>query len=103
MSCRDKDQRAVAQAVRDFYERTSEYELDAWPEWSGLFKPFEAALALIFSRRLQQLNIPLSSPDSCRGMNSDVIQMRDPHTSEVVQTAWVREMRATRSVLYGGS
>lgn len=97
------DPSVVAQAVRDFYERTSEYELDAWSEWNGLFKPFGAALALLFSRRLQQLNIPLSPLDSSKGMSSEVIQMRNPQTGELVQTAWVRKLRATGNILYAGN
>jgi len=43
---------AVAASVRHFYEHTSEYELDAWSEWAGLFRPLGRALALLFSRRL---------------------------------------------------
>ncbi|MGA2538969.1 MAG: hypothetical protein ABSF53_23380 [Terracidiphilus sp.] len=94
---------SIAPVVADFYERTSAYELDVWSEWHGLFKPFGMALATIFSRRLQQLNIPLSSLDSSRGMTSRVLQLRSRQTGELVQTAWVRELRATRHVLYAGS
>jgi hypothetical protein len=52
---------AVAAGVRHFYEHTSAYELDAWAEWCGAFRPFGWLLAVLFSRRLQQLNVPLSS------------------------------------------
>jgi hypothetical protein len=97
------DPAAVAPVVADFYERTSAYELDAWSEWHGLFKPFGTALAVIFSRRLQQLNIPLSSLDSSKGMTSNVLQLWNPQTGKLVQTAWVRELRATRNVIYAGS
>jgi hypothetical protein len=99
----EADAGAVAPVVADFYERTSEYELDAWSEWHGLFKPFGIALAVIFSRRLQQLNIPLSPLDSSKGMTSRVIQMWDRQTGKLVQTAWVRELLATRHVIYAGS
>lgn len=94
---------AVSRAVKDFYEQTSEYELDAWSEWHGLFRPFGWALAFLFSRRLQQLNIPLSSLDSSKGMSSNVVQMCDPQSGRVIQAAWVRELHATRNVLYAGS
>jgi hypothetical protein len=89
--------------VREFYEQTSDYRLDARSEWHGLFRPFGRALAIIFSRRLQQLNIPLSSLDSSKGMTSDVIQLRDHQTGRLVQTAWVRELNATGNVIYAGS
>lgn len=97
------DPAAVAPEVGDFYEQTSDYELDAWSEWHGLFKPFGTALAVIFSRRLQQLNIPLSAMDSSKGMTSHVLQLRSRETGALVQTAWVRELRATGNVIYAGS
>lgn len=92
----------VAAPVRDFYERTSEYELDAWAEWCGLFRPFGLMLAVLFSRRLQQLNVPLSSLDSSRGMSSAVVPFRDKQTGRLVQAAWIRELHATKRVLYAG-
>src|SRR5260370_39461796 len=77
---------SVGNGVKQFYERTSEYELDAWSEWCGLFRPFGQALAVLFSRRLQQLNVPLSSLDTSRGITSEVIQLRDPRSRRIVQT-----------------
>jgi hypothetical protein len=93
----------VAAGVRDFYERTSDYELDVWSEWHALFRPFGRALAALFSRRLQQLNVPLSSLDTSRGITSAVLQLREPLSGKVVQTAWVRELVATKNTLYAGS
>ena len=55
LSSNRNDPGVIAPAVSNFYERTSEYELDAWSEWNGLFKPFGTALGLIFSRRLQRM------------------------------------------------
>jgi len=92
----------VAAPVRNFYERTSEYELDSWAQWRGLFRPFGIALAALFSRRLQQLNIPLSALDSSKGMTSDVLQLREQGSGKLVQTAWIRELHATNNVLYAG-
>jgi hypothetical protein len=97
------DPDTVAPVVRDFYERTSVYEIDVWSEWHGLFKPFGSALAIIFSKRLQQLNIPLSPLDSSRGMSSAVLQMWDRRSGQLALTAWVRELHATRNVIYAGS
>ena len=96
------DMRNVAPAVKNFYERTAEYELDAWSEWRGIFKPFGRGLALFFSRRLQQLNVPLSPLDTSRGITSDVMGLQDPYSGKVILTAWVRELLGTRNVLYAG-
>ena len=93
----------VSPTVADFYERTSEYELDAWSQWCGVFRPFGWALAVLFSRRLQQLNVPLSGLDTSRGMTSDVMPLVDVETDEVVFTAWVRQLLGTGHVIYAGA
>ena len=89
--------------VVDFYEHTSNYDLDAWGEWQGLFRPFGTLLAFIFSRRLQQLNVPLSSLDTSRGVTSEIVQLVEPDSSEVRYTAWIRQIIGTGHVLYAGS
>jgi hypothetical protein len=94
---------SIALPVKKFYEQTSEFDLDSWSEWCQLFRPFGRALSLLFSTRLQQLNVPLSSLDSSKGMTSEVIQFRDLQSGQVVQTAWIRELLATENVLYAGS
>ena len=93
----------VAPTVADFYARTSEFTLDSWAEWSGPFRPFGWILASVFSRRLQQLNVPLSSLDTSRGVTSEVLQLVDPPTGAVRHTAWVRQLVGSGNVLYAGS
>lgn len=94
---------AVDPQVREFYQHTSNYELDAWSEWCGAFRPFGSLLALIFSRRLQQLNVPLSSLDTSRGMTSDIVQLVDPISGNVRYTAWLRRLVSTGLVIYAGT
>lgn len=96
------DPTRVSPAVADFYERTSQYELDAWSHWCGAFRPFGWALAVIFSRRLQQLNVPLTGLDSSRGMTSDVVSVVDAH-GHALFTAWVRQLVGTGAVIYAGA
>ena len=69
------DASAVPPAVAEFYERTADFDMDVWSEWSGLFKPFGFLVAAIFSRRLEQLNLPLSALDTSWGMTSEVVQV----------------------------
>lgn len=97
------DPGAVAPGVADFYEQTSAFDLDVWAEWTGPFRPFGRALAVIFSRRLQQLNLPLSSLDTSRGMSSDVVPVVDATTGRHVFTAWVRRLLGTGHVIYVGA
>jgi hypothetical protein len=70
------DVASVAPEVAAFYERTSDYEMDAWSEWSGFFQHFGKALAVVFSRRLQQLNVPLSPLASSEGITSKVVHLQ---------------------------
>jgi len=92
----------VHPSVANFYEETSVYELDAWAEWCGLFRPFGWLLAVFFSRRLQQLNVPLSGLDTSKGITSEVLQFIDPVTNELTLTAWFRRLCGSGNVLYAG-
>src|SRR5262249_54303596 len=67
----------ISPAVRHFYESTTDYDLDAWSEWCGFFRPFGYVLARVFSHRLRQLNVPLSSLDTSRGISSRVADLTD--------------------------
>ena len=97
------DLSSLSPGVADFYERTSEYDLDTWSQWCGAFRPFGWALAVIFSRRLQQLNVPLSGLDTSRGMTSEVMPALADRTGDVVFTAWVRKLLGTGHVIYAGA
>lgn len=102
LASRSFDVAQVQPAVADFYQRTSRYELDAWGQWCGAFRPFGALLASIFSRRLQQLNVPLAPLDTSLGITSDIIELVD-EASQVHLTAWLRQMVGSGDVLYAGS
>jgi len=38
---------SVQTKVRDFYEHTSDYDLDVWAGWRGVFRPLGSLLAFI--------------------------------------------------------
>lgn len=94
------DAHPISDGVKKFYERTSDYNLDIWSEWCAGFRPFGKALAVLFSRRLQQLNVPLSSLETSKGVTSEIVQLRDPQLVRPLQTAWVRELSKSGNVLY---
>jgi hypothetical protein len=93
---------AVDPRIAHFYEHTSAYRLDAWAQWCGPFRPIGWALAALFSRRLQQLNIPLSPLETSRGIRSRIVELVDPATGAVARTGWVREFPSTGRVAYVG-
>jgi len=88
--------------VIDFYERTSNYNFEIWSEWCGFFKPFGWLLSVIFSKRLQQLNLPLDSLQSAKGINSNIIKLVDKKTSVPKWTIWYRILKSTNHVIYSG-
>ncbi len=94
---------SVAEGVRNFYERTTEYELDAWSNWCGAFQPFGWLLAVMFSRRLRQLNVPLTGLDTSRGISNEVWHLVEPHAGELRLVAWVRHLLGTGTTVYAGS
>jgi hypothetical protein len=96
------DPGAVDPRIVDFYQQTSRYRLDAWSHWCGAFRPFGWLLAIIFSRRLRQLNLPLSPLDTSKGFSSRVVALVDPGSGEVRHTGWIRELLASRQVVYVG-
>jgi hypothetical protein len=93
----------IAPAIVQFYEQTAEYELDAWSQWCGAFRPFGWMLAFLFSRRLQQMNMPLSGLDTSRGMTSAVTELAREADGAQVFTTWVRELSGSGNVIYAGA
>ncbi|WP_128332082.1 hypothetical protein [Apibacter sp. HY039] len=86
--------------VKKFYENTSEYDFEVWSEWKGVFKPLGYLLTVIFSKRLQQLNIPVSSLVMSKGLKSEIIKLKKgEHT---VWTIWYRKIKSTGDVIYSG-
>lgn len=96
------DPSLVHPGVIRFYQETSAYELDAWAEWCGLFRPFGWLLAVLFSRRLQQLNVPLSALDTSKGLTNEVLHLNDPSTGTTSHKVWYRRLLSTGNVLYAG-
>ncbi|MEQ9264381.1 MAG: hypothetical protein RLN81_04125, partial [Balneolaceae bacterium] len=98
----DKEKKLLNARVADFYENTSNYDFEVWSEWKGLFKPFGKLLSVFFSRRLQQLNLPLSSIDTAKGLKSEIIKLTSQKDSNIKWTIWYRIIKSTNDVIYSG-
>jgi hypothetical protein len=92
----------VDPAIRDFYERTAGYTLDAWSQWSGPLRPFAGALILLVSRGIEQLSLPLAPLETSRGMTSEILRLVDPRTGETRYAGWLRTAAGTGRVIYAG-
>src|SRR5246127_1161196 len=88
--------------IRHFYEHTALYKLEVWSEvyFAGKFVLW--LLVEFISRRMDQLNFPISSLEVAKGMTSEIVQLREPVSGRLAYTGWLRRFRATGKVIYAG-
>lgn len=92
----------LSKDVIDFYENTSNYDFDLNVKWNPFFKGFGILLKVLFSNRIEQLNIPLKNSKDSKSLNSKIIHLVDSKTLEVKRTIWLRTIVATDQVVYSG-
>jgi hypothetical protein len=83
----------VDPAIRDFYEHTAAYRLEAWSEAGLPTRLFLWALTRFVSRRMDQLNFPVSSLELAGGMTNRVLPMVDA-AGRRAYTGWLRQLAA---------
>jgi hypothetical protein len=91
----------VCPQVRDFYEHTSGYDLTVWSEAPVLTRFFLWGLTTFVSRRMNQLNFPISSLELAGGMTNDILPLVS-ESGERVYTGWLRRRKADGQVVYAG-
>jgi hypothetical protein len=96
------DPASVHPAVRDFYEHTSCYRLEAWSEAGVWTRAFLWALTRFVSRRMDQLNFPVSSLELASGMSSSVLPMVEVASGRRAHTGWLRRLSGSGLVIYTG-
>jgi hypothetical protein len=93
---------AVHPDIRHFYEHAAEYHLDVWSEVSLTGRFFLWLLVEFISRRMDQLNFPISSLEVAKGMTSEVVQLVEPVSGRIVNTGWLRRLKSSGRVIYAG-
>ena len=96
------DPELVHPDIRHFYEHAAEYRLEVWSEVSAIGRFFLWLLVEFISRRMDQLNFPISSLEVARGMTSEVVQLIEPASGRVVYTGWLRRLKSSGRVIYAG-
>lgn len=96
------DLERLSQEVIRFYERTADYKLTFQVRWNPFFKPFGFVVNRLFSRRINQLNIPLANGRDSGGLSSEIIKLIQKDTGEVTHTIWLRKDQASGQVVYSG-
>lgn len=92
----------LPQNIIDFYQNTSNYDLELKVKWNPFFKIFGILLRVIFSKRIEQLNVPIQNVADAKELTSEIIQLLDPVTNEVKRTIWLRTFTSTAQVVYSG-
>jgi len=93
---------AIHPAIRHFYEHAAAYHLEVWTEVALLGRFFLWLLVEFISRRMDQLNFPISSLEVAKGMSSEVVQLIEPASGRIVYTGWLRRLKSSGHVIYAG-
>ena len=96
------DPDAIHPAIRHFYEHAAAYRLEVWTEVALLGRFFLWLLVEFISRRMDQLNFPISSLEVAKGMSSEVVQLIEPGSGRIVYTGWLRRLKSSGHVIYAG-
>lgn len=91
----------LSQKVIEFYEKTSNFELVFDVKWNPFFKLFGFVVNRLFSKRINQLNIPLQNNNQEK-LSSEIIQLKDKFTNEIKYTIWLRKVESTGQIIYSG-
>jgi hypothetical protein len=96
------DPELVHPRIRHFYEHTACYHLEVWSEVYLAGKFVLWLLVEFISRRMDQLNFPISSLEVAKGMTSEVVRLTAPASGKLAHTGWLRRFRSNGKVIYAG-
>lgn len=87
--------------IRRFYEQTADYRMDIW---SDTFFPGKIGLWLLvttLSRKVNQLNFPLDALATARGVDGEILLLKESD-GRVRYVGWYRRLVAAGRALYTG-
>jgi hypothetical protein len=87
--------------IRHFYEHTAAYRMDVW---SDTFFPMNIGLWLLvttISREVNQLNFPLHALATAKGIDSEIVLLKD-RNGAVRYSGWYRRLMEHSRTLYTG-
>lgn len=92
----------LSKDVIDFYESTSNYEIDLTVTWNPFFKILGIILKILFSNRIEQLNIPIRNLNQSNALQSEIIHLQDDESNETKRIIWLRSFKETQQIVYSG-
>jgi hypothetical protein len=87
--------------VRHFYEHTAGYRMDVWAKSSFPANIGLWLLVTTISRKVNQLNFPLRILETAKGMDSEIVLLRDA-AGALRYSGWYRKLVDTGRVIYTG-
>lgn len=91
----------ISPEVCRFYRQTSDYRFEVRSLWEGGFGFLGHLLSRLFSRRVQQLNLPVAKNSDVIRFRSELVQMVD-EGGEATATIWLRSQDATGEMVFYG-
>lgn len=88
-------------SVREFYTKTSDYDLEVRSSWRPIFGSLGYLVAKLFSRRIQQLNLPHVGHNEVVAFKSEIIKLLDGD-GNAKYTIWHRSLKDTDEVVFYG-
>ncbi|MFA7448934.1 MAG: hypothetical protein WCY77_10890 [Weeksellaceae bacterium] len=98
----EEEQNELSKEVIDFYENTGNYNLDLDVKWNPYFRMFGGLLKILFSNRIEQLNIPMDNQENSNKLKSEIIQLIDEKSQTVKRIVWLRTFIESKQVVYSG-
>lgn len=91
----------LAEPVRDFYEHTSSWRMEAWTGWAPLFWPGGEIVSRLFGKRVGQLALPTRPLEVAHGIDSRVVVLEDAEGHQRA-AGWLRTLRSNGDFLFSG-
>lgn len=102
LSLSESELSIVSKQVIDFYEKTAKYNLFLTVKWNPFFRVFGVLVNTLFSKRINQLNIPTENSKVPDSLTSEIVRLLDAKTNEVKYTIWFRTIKTSNRVAYAG-
>lgn len=91
----------VSPGIADFYRRTTQYRLSVTTSWTPLFGHLGYLVAQLFSRRIQQLNLPQDGNDETVAFDTEITKLIGGG-GKLEHTIWNRSVKGTGEVVFFG-
>ena len=96
------DPAGVDPLVREFYERTTRFQLDIVPEWRLWVRPGYLLYRTLVARPIGQANVPMNQRETVRGVRSRIDTITPHGAGPIGVRGWIRSFADTGEPIYVG-